>query len=286
MLKEMTPLQQRLVISSVGIFAALISIFLSPIPIFKPIFAGIVAAIVAVASWEFYQISSAKGIISNHILGIFLGVLYIAAVTLSTQYTAAHLLPEMVLLASLIVAFLYYCLKEKMPFAGLSVISLNIVYLVIPLSCIIRVVYFTNPEGLQDGRWWLLYLLVITKVTDAGGFFIGKRFGKQLLAPYISPKKTWEGAVGGLCLAILSSLLFGFLGTMINSPAFTLTIGQSAWLGCSIGILAQFGDLAESLLKRDAGVKDSSHLPGLGGMLDIVDSLIFTAPLVSIFLMS
>ena len=121
-------------------------------------------------------------------------------------------------------------------------------------------------------------------MTDTGGFFIGKKFGKEKLAPYISPKKTWEGALGGFVAAIFSSIAVVFFASIFDPEAFGLTLWQSIWLGAGIGICAQIGDLSESLLKRDGGIKDSNQVPGLGGMLDIVDSLVFSAPLVYIFL--
>lgn len=87
--------------------------------------------------------------------------------------------------------------------------------------------------------------------------------------------------IGGLALSLVASLLFYFF-LFENSPL--MTLWKAIWVGLLISILAQIGDLAESLLKRDAGVKDSSHIPGLGGMLDIVDSLVFTLPLVYLLL--
>jgi phosphatidate cytidylyltransferase len=148
----------------------------------------------------------------------------------------------------------------------------------------IRIAYFFSENSVNDGRWWLLYLLVVTKMTDTGGFFVGKKFGKEKLAPYISPKKTIEGALGGFLAGILSSVAIMFLASIFDPGAFGLTFAQSIWLGAGISLCAQIGDLSESLLKRDGGIKDSNQMPGLGGMLDIMDSLVFSTPLVYIFL--
>jgi phosphatidate cytidylyltransferase len=139
-------------------------------------------------------------------------------------------------------------------------------------------------EGL--GLWWFLYLVLIVKMTDIGGYVFGKRYGKRLLAPYISPNKTWEGAFGGLFLGTLASVLFitnlgHKMGIIPGGSGMLIALV----LGLILSIAAQFGDLSESLLKREAGVKDSNQFPGLGGILDILDSLVFTSPILYVFLM-
>lgn len=283
-LNQMSPLQQRLTLSGIGTFLSFIVIFLAPVPAFKPIFTAAIAATICTAMWELYQIFRAKGLEPAAKAGISFGALYAAAVSMGTQYQSAEMLPEIVLLLCLLSCFLYYFSRGKSPLQNLSATLFSIVYLAVPLSCMIRIVYFFNESHAQDGRWWLLYLIVVTKMTDTGGFFVGKKFGKEKLAPYISPKKTWEGALGGFVAAIISSMALMFLASMVDCGAFKLTLWQSLWLGAGIGICAQFGDLSESLLKRDGGIKDSNQVPGLGGMLDIVDSLVFSAPVVYIFL--
>lgn len=283
-LSKMNPLQQRLIVSAIGILIVLVVIYLSPVPAFKPLFTLIIAAIIGTAMWEYYDIAHAKGLTPIKRLGISLASLYTIAVSLSTQYPSAKELPEITLLFCLLGCFLYFFASGSAPFTNISTTFFGIAYLAIPLSCMIRIAYFFSQSGEQDGRWWLFYLITVTKMTDTGGFFIGKKFGHNKLAPYISPKKTWEGAIGGLGLAILTSIIIKILAHIFDSHAFQLNFWQSIWLGIWIGVLAQCGDLAESLLKRDGGVKDSNQLPGLGGMLDITDSLVFTAPLVYIFL--
>lgn len=283
-LKHMTPFQQRLIVSTVGFILALAFIFFSNIPAFKPIFTAAIAVAIGIAAWEFYQIAIVKGIKPAATLGISLGTIYVFAVALSTQYTEAKMLPVISLFAALLCSFLYYFAKGNSPFINLPITFFSIAYLYIPLSCMLSITYFFSINGIQDGRLWIFYLIIVTKMTDIGGFFIGKQFGKQKLAPYISPKKTWEGALGGFFSAILASVIVKMISSLTDGEAFALTTIESLWLGALLGIVAQFGDLAESLLKRDGGVKDSSRLPGLGGILDVVDSLVFTAPLLYIFL--
>jgi len=283
-LSNFSQLQQRIAISTIGTLLTLTFLYFSQVDVFKPIFTLAIAAIICTAMWELYQIDRAKGLQPALNIGLTFGALYTFAVALNTQYAAAEMLPELILLIALISFFLYYFLKGSSPLTNLSATIFSIAYLAVPLSCMIRITYFFSQSGAQDGRWWLFYLLFVTKMTDTGAFFIGKRFGKEKLAPYISPKKTWEGALGGFAAALISSLLMYVCAKTFGNESFPITLWQSLWLGAGIGIFAQFGDLSESLLKRDGGFKDSNHLPGLGGMLDILDSLVFSAPLVYIFL--
>ena len=123
-----------------------------------------------------------------------------------------------------------------------------------------------------DGRAAVLLLLAIIVVSDSAQYYCGRTFGKRPLAPTISPKKTVEGAIGGL--------VFGTVATMIGGYyVFVSPIWLLALLGAAISLLGIVGDLFESLLKRSAGVKDSSNLiPGHGGVLDRIDSWLFAAP--------
>jgi phosphatidate cytidylyltransferase len=128
---------------------------------------------------------------------------------------------------------------------------------------------------MPDGDYWLLWLLLLTTATDVGAFFSGRRFGRRKLAPALSPGKTWEGAFGGMILAssICLAGLFVFSSWSIFNAAI-LTFG--------LIVMAIFGDLFESLLKRATGLKDSGGLlPGHGGVLDRIDSIIAVAPLLA-----
>ncbi|MBE9512822.1 MAG: phosphatidate cytidylyltransferase [Chloroflexi bacterium] len=136
-------------------------------------------------------------------------------------------------------------------------------------------------RGLPDsdivGRNLVFFVLFVTWVSDTTAFFIGRRFGQHKLVPSISPGKTWEGAIGGICGAIAVSTLF-FAPTPFQLP---LVYWQAILLSALASILGQVGDLVESLLKRNMGVKDSGWLmPGHGGILDRIDSLVFAGTVV------
>jgi phosphatidate cytidylyltransferase len=122
----------------------------------------------------------------------------------------------------------------------------------------------------------LASLILVVKLGDTGAYFVGKSIGRHKMTPVLSPGKTWEGTVG----AIIASGLGGWLSSLWLAPDASAT-GCWRWLlyGVLLGMAGIFGDLAESLLKRDAGVKNSSSwMPGLGGLLDVLDSLLLTAP--------
>ena len=133
--------------------------------------------------------------------------------------------------------------------------------------------YFVALRGLDAGRDWVFFALFTTFGSDIAAFFTGRAWGRHYLAPNISPGKTWEGAIAGVFGAIIISLLF----TMLMPIGY----GQAIFLGLLVSIFGQLGDLVESLLKRNMGVKDSGKLiPGHGGVLDRIDSIVFAGVVV------
>lgn len=274
--------KQRLMVSSLGIVGLIISIYYSFTPFFKPIFVLLNAGVIGLALIEYYQLARNKGFYPLTTFAVGSSIVYTIALAFSFHHPGLEELPLLVLLLSLFILFLLFFKHQSSPLVNLAITLFGIAYLTIPLSCALRINYFFTANTLEDGRLWLAYVLLTSKMTDVGAYFCGKLMGKTKLAPIISPKKTIEGALGGLGAALLTSLIFTFFASHL--APFKMTFIQSIWIGLTMSILAQLGDLAESLLKRDASVKDSSHLPGLGGMLDIVDSLVFTLPLMYLFL--
>lgn len=151
------------------------------------------------------------------------------------------------------------------------------VYVGLPLALLVAL-RMLGPDS-QWGLAALVTMIAATKSADAGAYFIGRSLGRHKLIPRVSPGKTWEGAVGGIVLAIAVS----WACLMAIFPALTGAPSQAPWwgalaLGTACALSGLFGDLAESLIKRDAGVKDSGGLlPGLGGVWDVTDSLIGAA---------
>jgi len=133
------------------------------------------------------------------------------------------------------------------------------------------------PEEL--GRLRLIFLLAVVMMGDAGAYFVGRAFGRSTLAPVLSPKKTIEGLAGGIVFSVATAVF------LRHAALPQLALATAVGLGLSMALLGVVGDLFESLLKRSAGIKDtSSLLPGHGGVLDRIDSLLFAAPLLFLYL--
>jgi phosphatidate cytidylyltransferase len=147
------------------------------------------------------------------------------------------------------------------------------IYIGLPLGSLAAIRAGSNP----DGRWVLLLLLATIVVSDSAQYYTGRAFGRRPLSPAISPKKTVEGAIGGVVFGT-AAMTWGGRG-VFASPVWILALA-----GAAISLLGIVGDLFESLLKRSAGVKDSSNLiPGHGGVLDRIDSWLFAAPVYYVF---
>ncbi len=130
---------------------------------------------------------------------------------------------------------------------------------------------------LPGGEWWTLFVLFTTFAADTGAYAIGKTFGKRKLVPKISPKKTWEGYIAGMVTGALFGVVIGAVG---DATLPGITPGHGFAIGLLIGAFSPLGDLIVSAFKREAHVKDSSHLiPGHGGMMDRLDSVLVAAAL-------
>lgn len=163
------------------------------------------------------------------------------------------------------------------PTGNLALAALSVLYVGGLVGFLVQLRLLPGSGELNLGLVPLLSLVFVVKVSDTGQFFVGKQFGKRKLAPILSPNKTWEGAVGGIGASALvtATILTLYLESMSGLAGWSRVLSYCLLL-CVAGL---FGDLAESLLKRDAGVKDSSAwLPGLGGALDVLDSLLLAAP--------
>ena len=131
-------------------------------------------------------------------------------------------------------------------------------------------------DRFDSGFGFIVLMFTAILLTDTGAYYIGRHFGKHKLAPVVSPNKTIEGSIGGIVLAVIGAMIVGYF--------FNLEWYFSVIAGLLCTVFAQIGDLSESLIKRDAGVKDSGHsLPGHGGFLDRTDSFIFTIPVMYYF---
>jgi phosphatidate cytidylyltransferase len=140
--------------------------------------------------------------------------------------------------------------------------------------------YMISLRELNHGFWWLLLVLVGVWAGDTGAYFIGTHLGRHKFSPRLSPKKTWEGYFGGIASAVLLGALFGYLWELRGGPEPGLTPLSGAIVGLALSLLTPLGDLGESMIKRQAGLKDSGKIfPGHGGAFDRVDSWLWAAPI-------
>ena len=159
--------------------------------------------------------------------------------------------------------------KNKITVYQISFLVLSILYVGIGIYFLIEI-----RGDDMDGLIHLLYVLLIIWSTDTGAYFIGRAFGKHKLWPHISPKKTIEGSIGGIVIAVIIAVIFKYI-TQFKGSLFLVIV-----VTILMSIVAQIGDLVESAIKRYYGVKDSGNiLPGHGGILDRFDSLIFMLPI-------
>ncbi len=165
--------------------------------------------------------------------------------------------------------------------SGLTAISttlFGLMYVAWLLNFVQKIHFY--PEA--NGRLFLIYFVLVTKCSDTGAYVVGSLIGRHKMIPRISPGKTWEGFGGAILASTVASVAFVMLaqGRLIG-----MNSGHAVILGVLLGVSAVVGDLIESLLKREAGVKDSGRLfPGIGGILDLLDSILFNAPLMYLYL--
>ena len=133
--------------------------------------------------------------------------------------------------------------------------------------------YLVSVRALPSGEWWLLLILLAVWLADSGAYLVGSRFGRRSLSKRLSPHKTWEGYLGGIVFSVIGGALFGALFMGIAGPDSGISPLIGAILGILMGLFTVLGDLGESMIKRQAGAKDSGTLlPGHGGVFDRIDS--------------
>lgn len=257
----MNQLAKRFLVSAIFVSIAFLSIFILP----DWCFFLVVEAFILLGLDEFFSLAEKKGLIIHRGFGLVFGAILPFTVYYSLQ-------PTMLLMACLaLFIFLFNRRSPDKTIASVAVSVFGIVYVAWFFSYLLKI------KTLPEGSAWVFYTILIVKAGDAGAYFIGKKFGKMKLLEHVSPKKSIEGAAGQMVTTVALSMFSIFYLEEVSF--FHLFV-----LGVMVGVLALLGDLAESLIKRDADVKDSGKIPGLGGMLDVIDSLLFTVPFVYFYL--
>ncbi|MGR3177880.1 MAG: phosphatidate cytidylyltransferase [Candidatus Anammoxibacter sp.] len=246
------------------------------------IFIGLVALFIgSVGLLEFYKMAEEEGVSPFRIPGVICGIVIFVNVWLSTrgdQACSYHLLNTGAIVILVFAAFVVQGLRGDFSNAlkDISVTIFGVLYVFFFLSFLMALYHLPGGNGVFD----FLFVVLVSKVADIGGYLFGRKFGKHKLSPRISPKKTVEGLVCGLVLSVIVAWLLCLLtGKWIISWP---------WLtpfALIVALAGVFGDLAESLLKRSANVKDSgNYIPTFGGALDVIDSLLISMPVAYYFL--
>ena len=237
-------------------------------------FAILAGAVVLFAQGEFYLALQKQHHQPATALGLVAGGLVLAA----GYYRGEGAMLAMVALATF-ASFLWYMTvpaqHRRNVAANVALTVLGVAY--IPMLAGYALVVLRIPD---DGRSLALAIVGLTIAYDISAFGVGYFWGSRPLAPHVSPKKSWEGAIGATLVVVAVAV-----GAVAPSVGVLDTVGRSVGLAVVVAIFAPLGDLAESLLKRDLGIKDmGSILPGHGGVLDRIDSVLFVAPAAVLFL--
>ena len=271
----MSELAKRIVAALVAAPLALFMIYLGGLPL-----AVFLAAVSAGCAWEFYRIAAAGGLEPLDPLGIPLAgavplAVYAAHVGLYRPGLAVPAVAILVVLGSVIWARG----TQRRPLGAASSTVMGVLYTGGLLSFGYALREHPYAIGERAGTALVAFPLVLTWASDIGAFFVGRAVGGPKLIPSVSPGKTRSGALGGLIVTVIVSWVY-VRYALAPIALLTMTLPATLLFGALISVAAQVGDLAESLLKREANVKDSSRLiPGHGGLLDRLDSLLFVLPL-------
>ncbi|MCX7868802.1 MAG: phosphatidate cytidylyltransferase [Terrimicrobiaceae bacterium] len=256
---------------------------------------ALIAGIGLKALREYFALAKAQGAPVFTLTGMACAAVYFAGAFLDLRRAEAAAasgggagIEAGVLVAFLLVVFARQMTRssDAEPFAAVAYTVFGLLYVPWMFNFLTKILFLAprTEAGATTGQFYILFLLVVTKFSDMGAYVFGSLFGRHALAPSISPKKTWEGLAGAIFSALLGSLwVYGLMAGSLSA----LRLQDVLILGVGLGVVAVIGDLAESVIKRGALAKDSgSAVPGIGGALDLIDSLLFTAPLMYFYLLA
>lgn len=235
-------------------------------------------------TWEFFGLLNAGGIKTSTKWGIGSGLVFVAATWFHMTGSISNSLLWCILLLVIVSNFFrilaYHDLRKGLDSCMGTI--LGVVYVPLLWSFVVRL--FLCGDLSKPG-WAAFYVILCMKMADSGGYFFGTRFGKHKLAPVISPKKSWEGLFGGMVFCVAVNLVWFSISKGRLNSTIPLPLAHALALGVLFPIVGTLGDLVESLFKRAVDVKDSNTMVyGLGGILDMVDSILFAAPMLYIYI--
>jgi phosphatidate cytidylyltransferase len=279
----MKQLGRRLLASAILIGLVLATLFWFPLWVYPLV----VGAFITAALYEFFTMVRHRGILVHRPLSVGLGVVFTALVAwrslvepglvptpvVGPGATAISWMWDIFWPATIVIIFIRQFTRENTfeALGGLATTLFGLAY----VAALFSYLFYIRAIDHEQGAWLVLFLIVVTKMGDAGAYVVGNLLGRHVLVPRISPRKTIEGFIGAMVVSGITAVLARDMLGSVNLP-----LGLSFLLGLFLGTSGQLGDLAESLLKRDCQIKDAGSIfPGLGGVLDVIDSLLFTAPL-------
>ncbi len=272
--------KQRLISSSVSILITICAV------IYDWIFFVVIMGLTLGGLYEFFYMVKKKGIPIYSYVGIFIGILIPASIYSRFELTRNWEL-LFIVVGFLLILLLQFARKDNTnAIVGISTTLFGILYVSWFFSFLIKIRFLLpGSDGAASfaGIKLLGFLVLVTKAGDIGALVVGSRLGKHPLLPKVSPNKSVEGCLGSFVFSILAAVAGrNLLPAVMNFP-----VWQVALVGAFFGGVGQLGDLSESLIKRDCNVKDSGKLlPGMGGVLDIIDSLLFAAPAFYLYMSS
>ncbi len=227
---------------------------------------------------EYFGMLRAKGVRVFTFYGSAATVVYVATVFFNSYFSAGNDGMEFLAMAVLITGLFILQAFEREPgraIGNIAGVLSGFLYIAWLWSFIFKVLYYPGV----DGRWFVFALFLIVKGGDMLAYAVGSTLGRHKLIPRISPGKTWEGAASNLAGSLAAGVIIW------RWFPCGLRLSHALFLGGLLNVIGQVGDLSESMLKRDAGLKDSGgFIPGLGGALDVLDSLLLTLPLLYFYL--
>ncbi len=247
-----------------------------------------VLAFVVIGQSEVYGLLRCGGFPVYNRLGVLLGVLMVIGTYLTAGNPAVALKTETTIGVLAVLAVFVRSLwdrAEDKPVEAVAGTILGLIYIPFLFLFMMRLAFSWGPSCSvtrvgTEGVRLCLYLLIVVKFSDIGAYFTGMNFGKHKMFPRVSPKKSWEGAVGGLLTSLAASLIFWWIVDCGNFGGMvTMRWWDAVILGVLLPVVGMVGDLCESQIKRACNAKDSgSIVPGMGGILDVIDSLLFGVP--------
>ena len=262
----------RVLVAIVGIPAIIFLVIMGRLP-----FALFVATAIGLAQLEFYHMVDQKGINSSKLIGILFGVLTPALF----YYRGIEEFWLLILIATvcILIVELFRNVKDALLNTAASIMGILYPALFFSFMVLIRELPHKMNQDYRQGAFWIIGFVAAVWVCDTAAYFIGSWIGRVKLFERVSPNKTVEGAVAGFIFAVLTGYLVHLI-ILQDVPIIHLIV-----VSAIAGSVGQFGDLVESLFKRDVGIKDSSNLlPGHGGVLDRFDSLFLVAPIVYLYI--